>query len=169
MELELKINERLVKVKLLKMDNNLIQVSVGEKIYNLDIVKACENIYSVIYQGKSHIIDLVTTLNPKEYTATSYFNSYNIQIIDSQTKYQLNRLKSNQNDVSNIIKSPMPGKIVKINVKEGDEVKNGETLIIVEAMKMQSEYKAQRDSKIKQILVKEKDIINGNQKLIILE
>jgi biotin carboxyl carrier protein len=60
----------------------------------------------------------------------------------------------------------MPGKIVKINVKEGDDVIKGETLIIVEAMKMQSEYKSTKDGIIKKIFVREDDTISGNQILI---
>lgn len=49
----------------------------------------------------------------------------------------------------------MPGKIVKILVKEGDEVKKGETLLILEAMKMENEIKAGIDGKVKAIHVQE--------------
>jgi biotin carboxyl carrier protein len=63
----------------------------------------------------------------------------------------------------------MPGKIVKIPVKKSDQVITGQTVIIVEAMKMQSEYKVKRDSIIKDILVKEGDNVEGNQTLIVLE
>jgi biotin carboxyl carrier protein len=58
---------------------------------------------------------------------------------------------------------------MRILVKEGDKVKAGETLIIVSAMKMESEYKVLKDKKIKSILVKEGDSIEGNQPLILLE
>jgi biotin carboxyl carrier protein len=62
----------------------------------------------------------------------------------------------------------MPGKVVKIPVKQGDMVTAGQTLIVVEAMKMQSEFKAAADRQVTDILVKEGDTVNANQLLIIL-
>ena len=49
----------------------------------------------------------------------------------------------------------MPGKIVKVAVKKGDVVKEGEPLLVMEAMKMENEIRASHDVKIKEILVKE--------------
>ena len=56
-----------------------------------------------------------------------------------------------------------------ILVEKGQEMQAGEPVVIVEAMKMQSEYKVKRDCKIKDILVKEGDTIDGNQTLVTLE
>jgi biotin carboxyl carrier protein len=63
----------------------------------------------------------------------------------------------------------MPGKVVKILVSEGDEIKEGENAIIISAMKMESEYKSPKDGIVKQINVKEGDTIEGDQVLIELE
>jgi biotin carboxyl carrier protein len=63
----------------------------------------------------------------------------------------------------------MPGKVVKIPVNVGDQVVSGQTLIVVEAMKMQSEFKAAADRIVKEILVKEGDIVNAHQIMIKLE
>ena len=63
----------------------------------------------------------------------------------------------------------MPGKVVKIMVKEGDEVSAGDTVIVIEAMKMQSNYKVNCDCIIKNILVNEGDTVNGDQTLITLD
>jgi len=63
----------------------------------------------------------------------------------------------------------MPGKVVNILVKIGDKVKAGDTVIIVSAMKMESEYKVKKDRTIVDILVKEGDTIDGNQPLIIIK
>ena len=63
----------------------------------------------------------------------------------------------------------MPGKVVKIPVKVGDKVETGETVIIVSAMKMESEYKAARVGLIKEIHVAEGDTIEGHQPLITIE
>lgn len=65
--------------------------------------------------------------------------------------------------------SPMPGSIVKINVKEGDTVKKGQVVIVLEAMKMENELKATNDAKISKILVEEKNSVDKGQTLIKLE
>ena len=64
------------------------------------------------------------------------------------------------------VKSPLPGLVLGIKVKEGDYVKEGQVVAVIEAMKMQSEYKVNDDCKIKKILVKEGDNIAGNQVLL---
>lgn len=62
--------------------------------------------------------------------------------------------------------SGMPGKIVKIFVKEGDEVKAGEPLLIMEAMKMENEMRASADVKIKEVLVKEGETVESGETLV---
>ncbi|MDD0854476.1 biotin/lipoyl-binding protein [Halobacteriovorax sp. GB3] len=54
----------------------------------------------------------------------------------------------------------MPGKIVKISVKEGDEVKKGQTLVIIEAMKMENEIKCGMDGFVKSIHVNVGDALD---------
>jgi len=71
--------------------------------------------------------------------------------------------------IKNELVSPMPGAIVKINVKEGDSVKKGDVLIVLEAMKMENELKASGDCKIQKILVEEKMSVDKNHLLIKFE
>ena len=54
-------------------------------------------------------------------------------------------------DLSNFLLSPMPGLLVSVDVAVGQEVKAGETLAIVEAMKMENVLKAERDGTVKWI------------------
>ncbi len=60
----------------------------------------------------------------------------------------------------------MPGKILKILVKEGDQVKTGQGLLVLEAMKMENEIPAPKDGIVKKILVKEGDTVNTGDPLI---
>lgn len=64
------------------------------------------------------------------------------------------------------IRSPMPGAVVKINVEEGASVLKGDTLIVLEAMKMENELKAKIDSVVCKIHVNEKDAVEKNHLLI---
>ena len=60
----------------------------------------------------------------------------------------------------------MPGKIVSINVKDGQKVKSGENLLVLEAMKMENLITASKDAKIKKISVKPNDAVEVDQILI---
>jgi biotin carboxyl carrier protein len=67
------------------------------------------------------------------------------------------------------VQSPMPGKVVKILVAVGDEVKAGQGVVVVEAMKMENELKSTRDGKVKSIAVKEGQAVEAGQSLVVLE
>ena len=88
--------------------------------------------------------------------------------MDTQAKY-LRLRKNGEEEQNDCITSPMPGKVVKIPVTVGQEMKAGDTAIVIEAMKMQSNYKVSSDCRIKEILVQEGDNITGEQTLITLE
>ena len=65
--------------------------------------------------------------------------------------------------------APLPGNIFKLNVKEGDEVKKGDTLLIMEAMKMENNILSEQDGIIKNIKIKEGDAVLQNDILIEIE
>jgi 3-methylcrotonyl-CoA carboxylase alpha subunit len=69
----------------------------------------------------------------------------------------------------NSVKSPMPGVVIKIVAEVGKEVKKGETLLVVEAMKMENNLVAPRDGVIESINVKVGDQVDGATSLIVLE
>ena len=68
-----------------------------------------------------------------------------------------------------VVKAPMPGKITFMSAKEGAKVKKGDELMVLEAMKMQSNYKVNADCIVRNILVSEGEPVNANQVLIELE
>ncbi|GFN35189.1 DUF2118 domain-containing protein [Tepidimicrobium xylanilyticum] len=68
-----------------------------------------------------------------------------------------------------VVEAPMPGTILSINVKEGDTVKEGQILAILEAMKMENEILAPRDGKVKAIITTKGASVNTGDKLIVLE
>ena len=60
----------------------------------------------------------------------------------------------------------MPGKVIKVNVKEGDEVKVDDVLCVVEAMKMENNVKAMTSGKVAKVFVKENDKVDVKTILI---
>ena len=67
------------------------------------------------------------------------------------------------------VKSPLPGVILELKVKEGDTVKKGQTVIILEAMKMENNINADKDGKVTQIKVNKGDSVLEGNDLIVIE
>jgi acetyl-CoA carboxylase biotin carboxyl carrier protein len=65
--------------------------------------------------------------------------------------------------------APMPGNIIEVVVSVGDEVKEDDELIILEAMKMENPICAPVDGVVKEIKVKEKDVVEADQVLVVIE
>ena len=67
------------------------------------------------------------------------------------------------------VKSPLPGVILDIKVKEGDEVKKGQTVIILEAMKMENSINADKDGKVTAINISKGESVLEGTDLVIIE
>lgn len=169
MILEIQVGERIADVELISKEGNKVQIKIDNNIYDVDIVMVENGVYSIISENKSYNVELTRSDNGKSYMVNTLYNNFPVEIIDMQAKYIRNRMKDDIDETQEKIVAQIPGKIVKIPVKIGQEVKANQTVIIVEAMKMQSEYKVKRDCIIKNILVKEGDTVESNQTLVELE
>ncbi len=69
----------------------------------------------------------------------------------------------------NAIKTPLPGVIIDVKVKSGDTVKKGDTVVILEAMKMENNINADRDGKVVSVQVAKGDTVADGATLIVLE
>ncbi|HSR67011.1 MAG TPA: biotin/lipoyl-containing protein [Acidobacteriota bacterium] len=94
--------------------------------------------------------------------------SYSVQVFD------LRRRLARQSAAlggrgAGILKSQMPGKVVKVLKKQGDSVKTGDGLVIIEAMKMQNELKSPKDGVVKTCKVEEGQSVEGGALLYEIE
>jgi biotin carboxyl carrier protein len=165
MPIELKIQDRVAKVEILEQHSSWYKVKIGDRTYDLDVVKVAKGIYSVLYKGHSTNMEMIEGDTPRKYIVNTLSNDYQIEVIDAKAKYMA-AAKSDLHGTETTISSPMPGKVVRITVSEDDKVEKGDTVIIVSAMKMESEYKCPVSGSIKRIFVKEGDYVDGNQPLV---
>jgi biotin carboxyl carrier protein len=169
MEFEVIIGDRTASIKYLEKTGNYLKVAVDGKIYELDTVTTGNGVYSILSDGKSYDIDVVQGKSNKHFIVNSDMSEYKIEIVDAESRYMKAMNKAKGFDEGNIIFCPMPGKIVKVLVSAGDSVEPGQTLVIVSAMKMESEFKASKAGIIKEVAVKEDDTVIGGQKMIVME
>ena len=67
------------------------------------------------------------------------------------------------------VKPPMPGRILSVRAARGAVVRKGQTVVVLEAMKMQNEIVAPRDGTVREILVREGDVVEAGEVLLVLE
>ncbi len=65
-----------------------------------------------------------------------------------------------------LVKAPMPGRVIKLLVAEGDMVRKNQTLAIVEAMKMENEIKSACEAKVRRIFVAAGELVDSDRPLI---
>lgn len=167
MSYEVNINREERNIEILRREGSQMEVQLGDKTYVLDLLEVEPGVYSVLWQGKNFNFEM-NIQSLKKYSVSTTTERVDVEIIDAESRYIRSR-RGNEDEDTSYISTPMPGQVAKILVEEGQEVKGGETVIIVSAMKMESEYKVVKDRVIKEVLVKEGDNIDGDQPLITFE
>ena len=166
MPIDVKLDDRIAKVKVLHQNENQLEIMVDDKIYHVDLMHNDEGTFSILESNRSHNITLVPSAKQKAYTAYTLYNQYDLEVIDAEARYIKNRGEGTLAQSDKKITAPMPGKIVKVLVEPGEEVKKGQTAVIISAMKMESEYKAAVDGVVKKVTVKAGDTVDSNQLLV---
>lgn len=169
MALDIRVGDRVARVNLKSMEGSHAIIEVDGVTYDVDVVMVEEGVYSIIHKGHSYNIEMIPGNGPKNYFVNTFDSSLELEIIDAQSRYQQSRNRDSIAGAEKIISTPMPGKVVRIPVVEGDSVEKGTTVIVISAMKMESEYKAPIAGTVKRIFVQEGDTIASNQPLVELE
>lgn len=143
-------------------------MSVNGQILEWDIKKTGDRHYHVLHQNQSFTLELVS-LDTETKTVKLKLNNKLCELkIRDKFDLLLEKLGMNnlQNNAAKEIKAPMPGLIFDIKVKEGDEVKKGDPVLILEAMKMENILKSPGDGTVKKIKIKKGESVEKNQVLI---
>jgi len=149
-------------------DKKAETVMLNGHAVNADVVKLDKNKFHVIINNSSYNIELLA----KDENAKNQIILVNgqKQSVEIKDKYDdllkqlgMDKLMGNK---SNLLKAPMPGLVLKVLVTEGQAVKKGDGLLILEAMKMENIIKATSDGIVKKIHIEEKNILDKNQKMI---
>ncbi len=122
-------------------------------------------LYSVIYKGRSYEVRIGNSGDA--WRATIGDRTFALEVRDPRDagKRSGTALAGSHQDV----KAPMPGKVVRVLVREGDEVRAGQGLVVVEAMKMQNELKALRAGRVVRIAAKDGATVSAGDILATLE
>ena len=167
--MEIQVGNKIEEVTLLSKEGNLVSLDIDGTIYDVDIAMLPSGVCSILHNGNSYNASLMRTEGTSHYTVNLNYSTYQIDVLSSEAKYMRLHKKHNNAVQADDITAPMPCKIVKVYCHEGDEMKAGDTLFTMEAMKMQSNYKVGRDCIIKSVKITEGDTVRADQTLVSLE
>ena len=165
-----------------------VPVSMDNSLFNCKVLKGNDGQYVFEIEGKQHIAILKsmeagiieTTLDDS--TSVSYIsddnkgvgnvtvNGHNFQIKRNDILVEediFGTLDIGGKDGGEIV-SPMPGKVIKMNVKKGNVVKKGDVLLVVEAMKMENNITSPKDGKVEKVNVEVGEMVDGSLELVVL-
>lgn len=164
---KLKINDK-AEYKVEKSSDKLL---INDKEINADIQQLNEVSYHIINDLKSYNAEVVS-FDKATKTAQIKVNG-NLYSVNAQDQFdilldQLGMSAMNANKVSDI-KAPMPGLVLKLLVSEGSEVKKGDNLFVLEAMKMENIIKSPADVTVKSVKIKPGDKVEKGQVLLLFQ
>ncbi len=165
---QIEINEKAYPVEVSEQGKKL---SLNGESLSLDIKGNAEKGFHLIHQQKSYRIHVLEA----DYESKEFSLEINDQIIAVKAADRFDLLLKDLGmehlaaSALNDLKAPMPGLVLDIKVKAGDNIKKGQPLIVLEAMKMENVLKAENDAVIKAVPCQEGEAVEKNQVLIEFE
>jgi biotin carboxyl carrier protein len=138
-------------------------VRLADRELKLDAVVLDEGSYSLLIDGRS--FDVTVHRSSSHYQVTVNGAALEVALRDpKQLRHQSSAGKESDGPAS--VTAPMPGKLVKLLVAEGDAVNEGQGVAVVEAMKMQNELKAPRAGMVEKVGAVEGQAVNAGEVLL---
>jgi biotin carboxyl carrier protein len=141
-------------------------INVNGKTYEVDFETVSgQPVYSLIVDGKSH--EAYVQENDNVWQVLLRGRLYPVRVEDEREKRLRAAAGAGVAEAGEFhLKAPMPGLVVSILVSEGQEVKKGQVLLILESMKMQNELKSPRDGIVNRVKVRAGESVEQKQSLL---
>ena len=145
------------------------KITINGKHRDIQIFESEDGFTYLEYKAKRYLVEIAEK-NQNKYTVIVNGVSYSFTI-ESPTSYKRRKYLEKHRQVSKTeyVTAPMPGKIIDVLVEDGTKIKEGESVLILEAMKMQNEITAHVGGKIKKVLVKAGDTVGKDENLMEIE
>ena len=164
MKYEANIDGRQVSVEI-EESGGRVTAKIDGRAYDLQVARPEPNAY-LMFDGDRVFEARVWSAGPNLSRVEIGNRTFSASIIDRKHR----RASAEHDDEGRRqLIAPMPGKVVRVLLNQGDEVKAGQGVVVVEAMKMQNEVKSPKAGRIAEVRVAEGATVNANQVLAIVE
>src|SRR5215510_9842642 len=164
MKYEAEINGRDVGIEIEDRNGRLI-ARLGQRTYEVEVVRPEAGVFLLlvgdqVFEARawSDQADVIrVSLRGKIYNARIVDRKHRRAAAEPQLEGQVR------------LSAPMPGKVVRLLLRQGDPVAAGQGVVVVEAMKMQNEVRSPKEGRVIELRVSQGDTVNANQLLAIVE
>ena len=169
MKVPVKIDNKDIVVTIIKSSYPRFLCKIGNKRYEVDVEKSSgECITLLINQQKyrTWISSCGTSRSCVSYSGHQ-FELTRSDLLSEEIEYHLP--EGGALEDSDVLSSPMPGKVIKINAKRGEKITKGSIVLVIEAMKMENNLVAHKDAKIEKISVSVGEMVEAGVSLVYFE
>ena len=143
------------------------RLTVGDDVWEVDARLTAQGIYSLLIGGVSYVADVVDREGTCRVDVGG--EAYEI-LVEEQTRWIIRtRGGAAGAGQAHTLRAPLPGKITHVAVQPGERVAAGQTLVVIEAMKMENEFKAAAAGTVADVRVSPGQAVNPGDVLVVLE
>ncbi len=164
MKLELHFGGKARQVELAR-SNGRLACSIDGQAIEADAVEIAPGIFSLLIAGRSY--EVRVDEHPDGLRIHTGHREFPVQVVDPRA-WRGKHGHAVEAEGRQQIHAPMPGKVVRLLVKQGDAVEAGKGLLVVEAMKMQNEIRAPKSGTVERLLVGEGQAVNAGDALAVI-
>ena len=143
------------------------RVTIGEQVWDVDARLTPQGISSLLIDGASYL----ATVGDEEgaFVVEVLDETYGIRVEEATRHAVRTRGAAAFGDGEHVVKAPMPGQVTHVAVRPGDIVAAGDPLLVIEAMKMQNEFKARAGGTVTDVRVSAGQAVNPGDILLIIK
>lgn len=167
MKYDVILGKKTYAVEINKTSETLYEVRVDGTLFEVDARKTGSGLWSMLIGHNARDIDVLSSNGTLQLAVDG--DGYELEVIDELRKSLRDRKGKFKAEGPQEIKAPMPGKVVKVLVKPGDAVDEGQGLVIVEAMKMENVLKSAIKGVVKEVFVSEGQAVEARMPLATVE
>jgi biotin carboxyl carrier protein len=152
-----------IEVDVRELPSGALEVFAGGSRVDVDLAIVGRAL-SVRVDGR--VVDLTTEGTPPEIGVIASGHRSYVRVESDRMRAATAAAAHSFRTADDVLRSPMPGRIIRILVAPGDDVVIGQPLVVVEAMKMENELRATRAGRVAEVLVVAGAAVEGNAKLV---
>lgn len=165
MKFEAQLDGETIPVEVTGAEGRFTVTVFGEQ-HAVDARQAADGIWSLLLGATSHTVDV--SERDGAYVVEVAGESYRIRV-EEETRYIIRTRGAKAGAGGQVLKAPMPGKVTHIEVAVGQAVKPGDGLIVLEAMKMENEFRSSAAGTVKEVRVQVGQAVNPGDVLVVIE
>jgi propionyl-CoA carboxylase alpha chain len=146
-------------------DSGRYRVAIGDRVWEVDGRRIADTTFSLVIDGASHLVDVATEGSAR---VVHLHGLSFVMDVEEEVRHRL-RGGAAGAGARGTVRAPLPGRITHVAVKPGDAVQPGDTLLVIEAMKMENEFKAGAAGTVREVRVEPGQPVNAGDVLVVID